>query len=150
LREHEAPLTALGKPALVLRAAGQGRSCCAATAENWRRRASRAHHRRMQERRQHRSDDPSTALELLLEAHRVRLNLRALVVATPSGQLLAGAGHDPGAVAAMIGEDLRDRTEPTLATWRLRDGDRELVIGSLGGRLSHEVGDGVRRICPGT
>ncbi len=25
-----------------------------------------------------------------------------------------------------------------------------LVIGSLGGRLNHEVGEGVRRICPGT
>ena len=103
----------------------------------------------MQERRQHRSDDPSTALELLLEAHRVRLDVQALVVATPSGQLLAGAGHDPGAVAAMIVEEMRDGTDPTLATWHLRAGGRELVIGSLGGRLNHEVGDGVRRICPG-
>ena len=103
----------------------------------------------MQERRQHRSDDPSKALELLLEAHRAQLNVRALVVATPSGQLLAGAGHDPGAVAAMIVEEMRDGTDPALATWRLRAGERELVIGSLGGRLNHEVGDGVRRICPG-
>jgi hypothetical protein len=104
----------------------------------------------MQERRQHRSDDPSNALELLLEAHRVRLNVRSLVVATPSGQLLAGAGHDPGAVAAMIVDETHEGTDPTLATWRLRTGDRELVIGALGGRLNHEVGDGVRRICPGT
>lgn len=80
----------------------------------------------------------------------MRLNVRALVVATPSGQLLAGAGHDPGAVAAMIVEEVRGGTDPALATWRLRAGDRDLVIGSLGGRLSHEVGDGVRRICPGT
>jgi len=80
----------------------------------------------------------------------VQLDVRALVVATPSGQLLAGAGHDPGAVAAMIVEDMRGGTDPTLATWRLRAGDRELVIGALGGRLNHEVGDGVRRICPGT
>src|SRR5690348_9489438 len=98
----------------------------------------------MQERRQHRSDDPSKALELLLEAHRVRLNASALVVATPSGQLLAGAGHDPEAVTAMIVEEMPDGTDPTLATWRLRAGDHELVIGSLGGHLNHEVGDGVR------
>ena len=104
----------------------------------------------MQERRQQRSNDPSNALELLLEAHRVRLDARALVVATPSGQLLAGAGRDPGAVAAMIVEETRDGADSTLATWRLRAGDRELVIGSLGGRLSHEIGEGVRRICPGT
>ena len=104
----------------------------------------------MQERRQHRSDDPSHALELLLEAHRVRLNVRTLVVATPSGQLLAGAGSDPAAVAAMIVEEMGDGTDPALATWRLRVGARELVIGALGGRLNHEVGDGVRRICPGT
>jgi hypothetical protein len=32
----------------------------------------------------------------------------------------------------------------------LRAGPLELVIGALGGRLNHEVGDGVRRICPGT
>jgi len=104
----------------------------------------------MQERRQHRSDDAPLALELLLEAHRARLNVQALAVVTPSGQLLAGAGRDPGAVAAMIVAETRGDTDPTLATWRLRAGDRELVIGSLGGRLSHEIGDGVRRICPGT
>ena len=69
---------------------------------------------------------------------------------TPSGDILAGAGDDPVDVAATILEELHDElhdgTESTVATWRLRVGELDLVIGSLGGRLNHEVGDGVRRI----
>ncbi|MCW5801182.1 MAG: hypothetical protein KIT31_02120 [Deltaproteobacteria bacterium] len=102
----------------------------------------------MQERRQVRSELPSEALGLLLEAHRTRLQVQTLVVATPSGDLLAGAGHDPVDLAAsIVDEELHDAaTSSSIATWRLRVGERDLVIGSLGGRLNHEVGDGVRRI----
>jgi hypothetical protein len=100
----------------------------------------------MQERRQVRSELPTEALGLLLESHRARLQVRTLVVTTPSGDILAGAGHDPVDVAATIVEELRDGAASTVATWRLRVGDLDLVIGSLGGRLNHEVGDGVRRI----
>ena len=100
----------------------------------------------MQERRHVRSELPSEALALFLEAHRARLHARTLVVTTPSGHVIAGAGHDPADVAAAIVEELHDGKAPTIATWHLRIGDRELVIGSLGGNLNHEVGDGVRRI----
>ena len=103
-------------------------------------------HRLMQERRQARSELPTEALGLLLEAHLARLQARTLVVTTPTGDLLGGAGHDPVDLAASIVEELHDGTETSVATWRLRVGDRDLVIGSLGGRLCHEVGDGVRRI----
>jgi hypothetical protein len=102
--------------------------------------------RPMQERRYVRSEVPSEALALFLEAHRQRLQARTLVVTTPAGHVLAGAGHDPVDLAATIVEELRDGTASTVATWRLRIGERDLVIGSLGGRLNHEVGDGVRRI----
>ena len=50
----------------------------------------------------------------------------------------------------MIVEEMRDGTDPAIATWRLRAGDRELVTAALGGRLNHEVGDDLRRSCPGT
>lgn len=101
----------------------------------------------MQERRQVRSELPSEALGLLLESHRARLQVRTLVVTTPSGDLLAGAGHDPVDLAAsIVDEELHDAATSAIATWRLRVGERDLVIGSLGGRLNHEVGDGVRRI----
>ncbi len=100
----------------------------------------------MQERRYVRSEIPSEALALFLEAHRIRLRAQTLVVTTPSGHVLAGAGHDPVDVAATIVEELRDGKQSTVATWHLRVGERELVIGSLGGHLNHEVGDGVRRI----
>lgn len=101
----------------------------------------------MQERRTVRSHVPSEALALLLEAQRTQLGVRTLVVTTTTGDLLAGAGPDPADVAASILEELDGGTIPALATWRLRVGERDLVIGSLGGRLDFEIGDGVRRIC---
>ena len=100
----------------------------------------------MQERRQVRSELPTEALGLLLEAHRARLQVSTLVVTTPAGDILAGAGHDPVDVAATIVEEQRDGTESTIATWRLRVGELDLVIGSRGGWLDYEIGAGVRRI----
>ena len=100
----------------------------------------------MHDRRTVRSELPSEALTLLLESQRTQLEVRTLVVTTTTGDLLASAGPDPIDVAASILEELDGGTIPDLATWRLRVGDRELVIGSLGGRLDFEIGDGVRRI----
>ena len=91
------------------------------------------------------------ALSLLLESHRRRLNVRTLVVATRDGQLLGWAGEDPGkvAMAATTMDEVRGGTpeaDGLVATWRLRVSSGEVVLGSLGGRLSYDVGSGVRRI----
>jgi hypothetical protein len=103
------------------------------------------------ERRHLRSDARPEALSLFLESQRKRLDVRALTVATRDGRLIAGTGDAPGRVArAAIAIDearggVADAAEP-LATWRLRAGGVEVVLASLGGRLSYEVGSGVRRI----
>lgn len=77
----------------------------------------------------------------MLESHRKRLGVSALVLATPAGDLVAGAGHRQADVAAAVVEDA-----PTIATWRMRAGDRDLVLASLGGRLDHATGEAIRRI----
>jgi hypothetical protein len=101
----------------------------------------------MLERRRVRSTDPSEALQLLLEAHRERLEVQTLVLARPDGRLLGGAGRDPGSVAAVVVDEERGGPgSSAVATWRLRAGGDELVIASLGGRLSPDIGDDVRRI----
>jgi hypothetical protein len=103
------------------------------------------------ERRQRRVAAKPDALTLFLESQRRRLDVRALTVATRDGRLIAGAGEAPARVAqAAIAVDearggVADAAEP-LATWRLRAGGVEVVLASLGGRLSYDVGSGVRRI----
>lgn len=77
--------------------------------------------------------------------------MRTLVVATRDGQLLGWAGEDPGkvAMAATTMDEVRGgvpEAEGLVATWRLRVSSGEVVLGSLGGRLSYDVGSGVRRI----
>jgi hypothetical protein len=106
-------------------------------------------HGRMNERRQRRSDNPSEAMQLLLEAHRDRLDVRTLVVMDGDGRVLASAGDAPSAVASAIAGEAAEAGEApdaALATWQLQAGGDQVTIGSLGGKLSCELGDGVRRI----
>jgi len=105
----------------------------------------------MQERRVRRSEKKTEALQLLLESHRRRLNVRTLVVATRDGRLLGWAGDDPGkvAMAATTVDDARGgapEADGMIATWRLKAGGADIVLGSFGGKLSYDVGSGVRRI----
>jgi hypothetical protein len=100
----------------------------------------------MIERRHRRSDNQAEAMQLLLAAHRDRLRVRTLVVLNGDGHVLASVGDDPESVASVIaGEDAK-LPGTTLATWRMQAGGDRITIGSLGGNLSCELGDGVRRI----
>lgn len=100
----------------------------------------------MIERRHRRSDNQADAMRLLLEAHRDRLDVRTLVVMTGDGRVLASAGDDPDSVASAITADAATVPGTALATWQLRAGSDQVTIGSWGGKLSCELGDGVRRI----
>lgn len=85
-------------------------------------------------------------MQLFLAAHRDRLRARTLVVVNADGHVLASAGDAPESVASAItGEDAR-LPGTTLATWRMQAGGDQITIGSWGGQLSCELGDGVRRI----
>jgi hypothetical protein len=105
----------------------------------------------MVERRRRRSEKKPEALKLFLESQKAKLEVKTLAVATRDGELVAGAGDAPKKVAksAVQVDEARggvaDGEEP-LATWRLRAGGEEMVVASLGGRLSYDVGTGVRRI----
>jgi len=100
----------------------------------------------MIERRHRRSDTQAEAMHLLLAAHRARLDARTLVVMTGDGRMLASAGDAPESVASAIAAGAPEVPGATLATWRLQAGGDQVVIGSWGGKLSCELGDGVRRI----
>jgi hypothetical protein len=90
----------------------------------------------MIDRRSRRSATGSEALRLLLESHRAKLPAAALAVTTREGQVLAAVG------------DRRElgRAGGAVATWQLHAGGRELIVSSLGGHMSHDVGAGVKRI----
>jgi len=105
----------------------------------------------MLERRNCRSNQPVDALTLFLHAARRKLGVRAITVATADGQLVAGSGSRIDRVAAMgsridRGQHVAARSAASLATWRIRVGDRDLVITSAGRKLSCDLGEGVRRI----
>lgn len=100
----------------------------------------------MIERRHRRSDNQAEAMQLLLAAHRDRMRVRTLVVVNGDGRVLASVGDDPESVASAIAADVTEILGTTLATWRLRTAGNQVTIGSWGGKLSCEVGDGVRRI----
>lgn len=87
----------------------------------------------MNEQRTLRSQSPDEALSLLLDAQRKKMGVRALMVTSEDGRLLARAGQ-----AAHRGD--------RVATWEMALGDRRLVITSIGGKLAPDVGEGVRRI----
>ena len=85
-------------------------------------------------------------MQLLLAAHRDRLDVRTLVVMSEDGHVLASAGDAPELVASALAGDATEVPSTTLATWQLQAGSDKVIIGSLGGNLSCELGDGVRRI----
>jgi hypothetical protein len=87
----------------------------------------------MKDRRSRRSQDRAEALALFLESHRRLLRVRGLSVTTGEGAVLASAGALPAPAASV-------------ATWQLRVGRLDVTVTSVGGRLSHDVGAGVRRI----
>lgn len=103
-------------------------------------------HGRMNERRHRRSDNLAQAMQLLLEAHRDRLDVRTLVVMDRDGRVLASAGDAPASVASAITGEAAEVPGTALATWHLWTGGDQVTIGSWGGKLSCELGDGVRRI----
>jgi hypothetical protein len=100
----------------------------------------------MIERRNRRSDNQAEAMQLLLAAHRDRLGVRTLVVMNEDGRVLASAGDAPESVASALAGGDAEVPGTTLATWRLQAGGDQVIIGSWGGKLSCELGDGVRRI----
>jgi hypothetical protein len=97
----------------------------------------------MTERRHRRSQVRAEALALFLEAHRRQLRLRGLAVTTRDGRLLAGAGPSP---EKLVRSAVSLEAPPDVATWSLRAGALDVIVVSHGGRLSHEVGTGVKRI----
>ena len=105
----------------------------------------------MAERRNCRSTHPIDALTLFLHAARRRLGVRAITVATPDGELVAGSGSRLDRVASAgakvdLGEQIPARSAASIATWRIRVGQRDLVITSAGRRMASDLGEGVRRI----
>jgi len=91
------------------------------------------------DRRLHRSTDRDIALQLFIAAQQRKLGVRALTVTDSRGKTIAGAGEiDEG------------RGDQWVATWELRAGGDSVVVGSWGGRMSYEVGSGVRRILGAT
>jgi hypothetical protein len=100
----------------------------------------------MTERRTRRSKVRVEALAMFLESQRTKLEARGLAVTTGDGQLLAAAGE---AIQAHEARDAAARKTMNIATWSLRLGSVEVILASHGGRLSHDLGSGVRRILAG-
>ena len=58
-----------------------------------------------------------------------------------------GAGEDPARVAGLGADvDAGKQVGERVATWRLRAGDAEFLLTSLGGVMDADLGAGVRRI----
>jgi hypothetical protein len=101
----------------------------------------------MLERRSARSSRPEEALSFFLEAARKKLGVTTLTVASDDGELVAGAGDAPDIVAGLgMKIDAGIAASAALATWRMSIGARAYVISSLGGKLTVDVGEGVRRV----
>jgi hypothetical protein len=99
------------------------------------------------ERRRARSARRSEALHFLLHRTKEKLGAPAITLGTVSGSLLAGAGDDLPRVAG-LGADVNAGREVSehIATWRLRVGDKDLLLTSVGGIMDPDLGAGVRRI----
>jgi hypothetical protein len=102
------------------------------------------------ERRRRRSSDSSEALSLFFDEARAKLGVRALVLGTRDGRLIAGAGEELEEIAA-LGSDVDRghvvaRGARRVATWRMRVGSEEMIVTSWGGALGADLADGVRRI----
>jgi hypothetical protein len=105
----------------------------------------------MTERRARRSQNPVEALAIFVESQRAKLCSRGLAVTTRDGRLLAGSGQSPERLARAAIEiheapEQAGTTMTAIATWWMRAGRTEVLVASRGGRLSHELGSGVRRI----
>lgn len=105
---------------------------------------------RAMERRVTRTSNKDQALELFLKSHIEKLDVRTLTVTTMDGKMLAGVGEIPREVSktSIALDEARNGTADGdgVATWRLRANGEWLVVASWGGRLSYDVGNGVRRI----
>lgn len=91
------------------------------------------------ERRQQRSGNTGEALQLLLEACRVRAGLQALVVADHDGLLVSSSktcALDPNYVAAHLPRTYWRERVPSLHAMTLKVGDMRLFFGAVG-----DVGD---------
>ena len=88
----------------------------------------------MEERRQRRTDDRDLALQLFIASQQRKLDVPALTVTNRRGEIIAGAG------------EIEEGTSQWVATWELRAGGEWLVVSSWGGRLSYDIGNGIRRI----
>lgn len=96
-----------------------------------------------------RSTDPLEALTRLLESHRARLGAKALALSTPEGVVVAGSGDqidEAAELGSRVDREDADVHDDHVATWRLTAGHVELLLTSVGGHLSYDVGSGVRRI----
>jgi hypothetical protein len=102
------------------------------------------------ERRRSRSSRPVEALSFFLNRARHALGVRALTLGTTAGHLIAGSGEDLERVAeAGADVDAGKTIAERIATWRLRLGNSDVVLTSLGGAFDPELGAGVRRILAG-
>lgn len=105
----------------------------------------------MADRRTHRSSQPIEALYLFLDAERRRLGVRALTVSDARGRLIAGAGiglRRVASVGAVVDRGGQSATplSRSIATWRLNVGDEQLILTSLGRKMTAGLGEAVRRI----
>jgi hypothetical protein len=99
------------------------------------------------ERRHDRSARPDEAIALFLDAAKKKLSVRALTLGTMDGDLLFGSGEDLERIADIGAKvDAGEAQNKDIATWRTRVGNTSVVVTSWGGRLSVDLGDGLRRI----
>jgi hypothetical protein len=99
------------------------------------------------ERRRERSTRTDEALGLLLEHARERLGVRALALSTSEGAVVAGAGEDIYRLAELgAALDAGGVPRASVATWRLRVNDGDLLLTSAGPLMDPDLGAGVRRI----
>lgn len=87
----------------------------------------------MVERRIRRSHVRDEALLLFLDSQREALGSRGLSVATTDGRVLASVGA-------------KSKPGTPVGTWQLSAAGMDFVVTSHGGRLSHDLGTGVKRI----
>jgi hypothetical protein len=99
------------------------------------------------ERRHDRSARPDEAVALFLDAAKKKLSVRALTLGTMDGDLLFGSGEDLKRIADIGAKvDAGIAKTEDIATWRTQVGSTSVVVTSWGGRLSADLGDGLRRI----
>jgi hypothetical protein len=99
------------------------------------------------ERRHDRSARPEEAVALFLDAAKKKLSLKALTLGTMDGDLLFGSGDDLELIAHIGAKiDAGETKKEDIATWRTQVGNTSVVVTSWGGRLSADLGDGLRRI----